>query len=207
MHMHRSVTLVVVVCLVSATAIAPATAQSDDGGLLDTITGGELTLSERINAANDALAGLLSRAQYEASTVSDKDTQASSTLAEEITTEYNSHNATIETYVNARFAGTASDWDVIKVTVEQDNDTATRYLVATATDDGNFTDSRMVSETSRTVDQTVVLRDYAAANAATELDRFVTEYVEEDRDIDAALRRRLAQQYGGDVTLPSGVAA
>lgn len=205
--MHRSVTLVLVVCLVSATAVAPATAQSDEEGLLDTITGGDLTLSERISAANDALAGLLARAEYEASAVGDDETDAPSTLAEGLTTEFNSHNATIETYVNARFTGTATNWDVIKVTVEQDNETTTRYLVATATDDGNFTDSRMVSETDRAADQTVVLRDYAAANAASELDRFVTEYVEEDRDIDAALRRRLAQQYGGDVTLPSEVAA
>lgn len=118
---------------------------------------------------------------------------------------YNSHSNSIEGYVNARFSGTHSEYNVIKITHERDGEQATQYLVADV-ENSSFTNSTMTNSTDRSVDQTVVLGDYASAEAGSELEQFHEEYVTAGEDVDQAYMANLASKYKGHVETPEGVA-
>lgn len=201
-------TVLVAALLVLAAAPAGVAAQADTdedglfdgidgpGGLVDAVTSG-------VGAANDAIGALFRSVTYQA-TGPDRTPQEQAQALAEV---YNTNSDSIETYANARFNGNSADWNVVKITVRQtdtDEPASVRYLVANVTSDGNFTDSKMIETTTREVDAELVLEDAAAANADSELQHFVDAYVEEDRDLDTALRSRLAP-YSGDIDLPDGV--
>lgn len=207
--MTRLIPTILALLLVLAAVPAPAIADEDDGlGVFDD-GDDDLTLAERVGAANDALAGVAARVWWDAKSLFSSDADDATAVeqqADDVQELVNEHNESLETYINDRFDGDASDWNVIAVRFEQGEHGETRYLVADVNEtDQTFENGSMVESTDRDVDATVVLEDYAAANAADELDSFIENYVEEDRDVDAALRRRLAQQYLGDVELPDEV--
>lgn len=202
---HRQLTTAVAALLVLA-AVAPgvAVAQTDDEGIIDGIDGPSDLVSvaaEGVGAITDAVAGGLAVAEH--AVLGDDRTPAEQADATAAT--FNSNSDSIETYLNARVSDDVnrSAWDVIAVEVVGEEETATRYLTADVVD-GNFTNLSMDASTDRTVDKTIRLEGAAAANADGELDYFVTEYVDEDRDPDAALRARWFS-FRGDVTLPDGV--
>lgn len=207
--MNRTITLLLVGCLLT-TAATPVAAQSSNSGLLDSMFS-EATLSERISAANDAVGGLVDRLGYEVSSrtslIGGQPDRNATAHADALASTYNNNSVAIEDYVNQRFDGDASQWDVIEIHVVDGDTETTRYLTADATSNDTFENTTMTANTSRSVDQTIEIRDYAAKNADDELQTFVDDYVTEDKDIDAALQQRLAQQYGGDIRLPNGVAA
>jgi hypothetical protein len=207
-HIQTLATVAVAALLVLAAAPAGVAAQADtaDDGLFDGIDGpGGLVdaVTSSFSAANDAIGATVRSLAYGA-TGPDRTPQEQ---AQALADVYNANSDSIETYANTRFNGDASDWNVVKITVRQtdtDEPASVRYLVANVTSDGNFTDSKMVETTSRDVDAELVLEDAAAANADTELEHFVDAYVAEERDLDTALRSRLAP-YSGDIDLPDGV--
>lgn len=205
----KTLSVLLAVCMVTA-AVGPAVAQTeDDGGLFDGLTGDEdMTLSDRLDAANGAIAGWVDRLTYQARTLADDrdESQRADDYATDLAETYNSNNDTLETWVNARFSGNASDWNVVKVTLKQEDATATRYLVADVDNTtGNFTDSKMVNSTTRTTDAELTLEANAASNAADELQTFVHDYAAKDKTPGRTYLSRMAQQYAGNVELPDGV--
>jgi hypothetical protein len=193
--------LAVVVVALSAGLAPPAAAQSDAGpieGLFDD-EGGSGIVKGVLEGVG--LGGLLGRAAYTVDSV--RSEPDPTPHAEALAETYNANSDTIEDWVNARFNGTAEDWTVLRIDLEQGDTTATRYLVADVSN-GTFEDSEMVAETDRSVDATLTFQDYAATQAAAELEYFVTEYAAADRDVTDALRTRMAA-YKPNTELPEGL--
>lgn len=205
---YKTIAIAAVLALASVTG--PAAAQSDESvwdSMGETVCNpaadGVSTL-DCITAANSNILSIAERGQYKVATSSvlgSPDTKADE-YATEVADTYNANNESIENYTNSRFDGDASEHNVIELEFEASDETSTRYLVADVDSEDNFTNSQVVNSTDRTADHTVTFHDFAAADASDELQRFVDEYVTEDRNIDPALVNRLGNRYGGDVDLP-----
>jgi ribosomal protein S6 len=131
--------------------------------------------------------------------------QTASEAADSAQAEFNSHNATIQSYINAR-ASASTDANVLELTFEIDDKTATRYVVADVnTSDGTYENASMVSSTNREVDESCSLEEQAADNAATEIETFVEEFASEGEDMSASYQGRMASQYAGEVDCSFGV--
>lgn len=211
------------IAFVVVTAALPGTVAADDHSLWDEFTNDEdggvpgglacvvpfdnTTLADCNRQTLTALQATIDRASYRASTILDDESEeqtAATEAADDFAATYNDNSDSLESYANKRFTGNESEYNVIQLDFQIGDATATRYLVADAGDSG-FENSSVVNSTDRDVDHTVVLHDFAAREASDELSRFVTEYVDEERDIDDALLHRMASRYGGHVDLPEEV--
>jgi len=184
-------------------AVAPAaTAQSDDGVLENLV---EDDSEDRDWSA--IVGAALERASWSVSQIS-FDGPADQEIAEEdrgdLQETFNANNATIETYVNDRFSGNHSAWDVIAITHVRGDGEATQYLVADV-NNSTFVNARMVNSTDRTVDKKVTLEKMASDRAHEELETFVEEYAEPNQTVDGSYVDQLAAKYGGNVDPPEGV--
>lgn len=124
------------------------------------------------------------------------DRPAATDEAEELTTYFNANSGTLEEYASSR-----KDWtsnQTVEITLHIGNETATRYIVATA-QNGNLTSSEMVNSTTRTADHTADLCGYAAEQSKEELKHFVKEYAQPGKDVDTAYKARLKGRYNQDV--------
>lgn len=124
--------------------------------------------------------------------------------AKALTTYYNGNNATLEAYANERTNWTADH--TVEITILVEDSEATRYLVANASN-GNLTDTTMVKTTSRTPDETLTACGYAAEQSQEELEYFIQEYAEPNKDVDTKYLARIKGKYNKDVETslyPSG---
>lgn len=206
MNSRQWLSIIVGAMVLSQMAVAPAAAQSDEsvwGSMGETVCNPadeNVSTLDCFRAANSGILSIGARVQYKAagaSPLTDDEPQVQS-YADALQETYNTNNQTLETYVNDRFDGNASEHNVITLEFKAGGDTATRHLVADA-DNSTFSNSSVVNTTDRAVDHTVTFHDFAASDAGDELQRFVDEYASEDKDIDAPLVNRLANRYGGDV--------
>lgn len=203
--------LAVAVLLVSSGAgVATATQTQEEASLFDQLTGVELsssdaTLGERVDAVSTVAEKFVDRAMYRVGklTASDSSMDRAQQYASNTSAVFETHAAAIEPYVNERVSASVTDWDTIAIEFVVDDATATRYLLADESS-GEFTDLRMVNDTTRDVDGTLTIEEFAAEDAASELEYFATEYVAENRDVDMALLSRM-QAYSGAIELPDGV--
>lgn len=200
---RRYLTAVLAILVVLASLSAPVAAQ--DSSVWDSFTDQDASTVDTVLAG---VSGLLERVRYSASAMSPlsgtNDSEAVATDATQLRETFNNNSAAIETYVNARFEGNESEWNVIEIRQVRGDETETQYLVADVEND-SFANVSMVESTDRTVDKTVELRSYASDNAANELDTFITEFVDEDRDLTQSYQSELASKYGGHVALPKEV--
>ncbi len=211
--MRRVLTSVGVVMLLLVASISGGVvAQTEDeNSLFEQLTGedtDDTTLGDRVDAVTATLDGYLERATYSASSVQatlngTSDAERAQTYATDATAVYNANNQTIEEYTNKRVTATVSEWDTIAVEFTVGEATATRYLVSEE-QNGEFTHSEMVNDTTREVDRTLRLDEYAAESASEELSYFVEEYAAEDENVDASLVSRM-QAYASNIDLPEGV--
>jgi hypothetical protein len=113
----------------------------------------------------------------------------------------NEYNESFLAYINAR-TNASTNYDVIRVNVTLNDETATKYLVADVNATTNdYEHLRMVNETNRTVDQWVTLHGIAADEAPADLEQFHEDYVATDTDLtdDPALAVELQEKYDGHV--------
>ncbi|AUV84695.1 hypothetical protein C2R22_24515 (plasmid) [Salinigranum rubrum] len=215
--------ILIAVILVTATVSGGVVAQEDDSSFWDDFTndeddgapGGlscivpfdETTLSDCNDQIATSLDAQVDRATYSASTAldsGDDEESAATDAAAAFAETFNDNSDTLESYANQRFTGNGSEYNVIQLDFQIGDTTQTRYLVADVSG-GEFANSSVVEATDRDVDHTVVLHDFAAREASDELSRFVTEYAEDDEDIDSALEHRMASRYLGHIDAPEEV--
>ena len=204
---RRILLALLVVCAAIAGSTVGVAGQSDDGVLGDFLDDEDdgTNWSERVSALASGAAAKASWYAGQALSLSDADAdqEAAEADREDLQQEFNANNESIENYMNTRFDGNASKWDVIAVHHIRDDGEATHYIVA----DGNgsaFSNARMVDATDRSVDKEVTLSDYASDNAATELETFIGDFVEEDKGVTSTYLQRLAHKYSGYVETPEG---
>lgn len=122
-------------------------------------------------------------------------TPTASEQAAAVASAWAEHNETLESYASSR-----RDWTsnrTVEITWIVDDGTATRYLLANASNGSIST--RMVASTSRTATDDVVLCGDAATNSASELETFVDEYAAPNEDVETPYLAKLRGRYGGDV--------
>lgn len=190
--MDRQSVATALLCLVVLTSTSVgagagiATAEDDDG-VLEPIR----TVTSWFEALRGAAWGEI---QQRFTDPADRD---AAEAAADLKAEYNASSDDIEGWVNDRVDADA-DADVLAVTVEIDDDEETVFLVADV-DGSDYANSSMVDSTDRSVDERCTLEDDAARNAADELEAFVEEFVDEDRDASSFYLGRTARRYDGDV--------
>ncbi|WP_255149779.1 hypothetical protein [Halorarius halobius] len=204
------VAIVVIVTGVTTTAVvAPAAAQTDtEDRILEGVFGddGETSVSDYARAGWALASGAADRARHWTSkrvpsflaesvpALAPEETSAVEE-ASAVTTYYNSHNETLEAYVNER--GNFTGNHTVKVTWKLDGEEETRYVLAN--ESGGDVSTRMVESTNRTADETVTVCGFAAESSYEELQHFVEEYAEPNEDLDASYLARLKGRYGDDV--------
>lgn len=126
-------------------------------------------------------------------------------IAVDIQGHINEHSEDYREYVNERDLG-GEDREVFELTIEQDGDSSTLYLVAEYDDaDGEYTSIEMYDAAAyedehggREADEVSELSGHAAAEAPDELDRFHAEFVEPGDDVTHAYATEMAATYSGD---------
>lgn len=175
--------------------------ESDASGVFDGVVTVENDSSDSegtMAKARRAVSRVAGAASGALSRLTDRGTdQTASEAAQSAEDTFNANNQTIQSYVNAR-SDASEDANVLELTFDIEGETATRYVVS----DVNGTDydnATMVSETTRTVDETCALEAQAADNAGAELQTFVDEFASDGTDLSPSYQGRLASQYGGEV--------
>jgi len=199
----RLLTVLLAALLVSAAVAPVATAQSDEGVLEDLVDDEDDGTDWSAVAA-----AALERASWRVSQVSiggPSDESLAKQDRGELQHNFNAHNETIEAYVNDRFGGNHSDWNVIAIHHVRGDAEVTQYLVADV-NNSSFVNSRMVNSTGRTVDKEVTLSAMASDNARDELQTFYNDYAEPNETVDDSYVDQLAAKYAGNVDPPEGVA-
>jgi hypothetical protein len=205
MAKNRFIATSVAALLVLATVGAPLSAadhrESDASGVFDGVTVEEdksadnSSVMDSVRRTVSRLAGAASGAL---SRITDRGTdQTASEAADSAQAEFNTHNGTIQRYINER-SDASTGANVLELTFKIDDGEATRYVVADV-NGSDYENATMVSQTSREVDETCTLEDQAGDNAAAELETFVADYGSEKKNMPAGYQRRLASQYGGEV--------
>jgi len=199
----RLLTVLLAALLVSAAVAPAATAQSDEGVLEDLVDddGEDRDWSAIASAAVERLSWSVSHSSVFGGPA---DEELAKEDRADLQDAFNQNNATIETYVNDRFGGNHSAWNVIAVNHVRGDAEVTNYLVADV-NNSTFVDARMVNSTDRTVDKEVTLEKMASDQAHEELARFVEDYAEPNTTVDADYVDQLAAKYGGNVDPPEGV--
>lgn len=116
--------------------------------------------------------------------------------ADAVQSYWNKRNATLLEWANTR--KNWSENNTVELVWSLEGETATKYLEVNATN-GNLTRAEIVTSTDRTVDHDVELCGYAAASSRQEIERFVEEIAEPDKNVTAADRARLGTKYSGHV--------
>lgn len=180
------------------TISAPTVAADGGDTLLGDVFEGDTSdkIGDGFSAVWAGLGGARERAGWRVSNWFGGDPSTASEEANGLASYYNANNATLEAWANSRKNWTSNH--TVKITLHLDDETATRYLVATA-EGGNITSSSMVKTTNRTADHSIDLCGYAADQANEELRTFTEEYASKDKDVDADLLGRMRGAYAQDV--------
>lgn len=207
-HSVRSIVLAVLIITSTAAVPMTATAASDNNGFLDAFTGNTDnqsrldTLKTYASTLPDFASGFYNRVKYWSALqdpFNDAEQPTAASEARDVQSYFNQHNQSFIDYANNRSAGGTS-YDVWKLTFKQDGESETVYLVADYNTSSNeYTSAEIVNSTSRSVDETVTLDGYAAANAQEELEHFHQEFVTTDTAVTKDYESHLASKYAGHV--------
>lgn len=163
----------------------------DDGGILSGI-------GSVLDAYAGAIAGYRSRVTRSITSKTGlSDDISAETAADDLQEVANDNIAGLQSYANDRVnAGT--DYDVLELELTIDGETATRYATADVVN-GSYENTSVVDSTDRSVDQSCTFEGAAARNAADELQSFIDNYVEPDKDVSEGLVSRITTEYGGKI--------
>lgn len=213
--------LTLVLAAVSGGAgVGTVAADSPDGsGIgIDIITGeaSNATLPEQAQAA---VSGITAKIEGEMAALGDTipaqapvfggDSSATnaSTAAADLRQTWNSHNnestSSSETdwadHLATLGVGVNSDRDVVAIHHVHEDSKETDYLILKHSS-SEWMSTKMVDNTSRTVDRDVTLCEYASKNAATELSAYHEEFVVENRTPTVGYASQMEGQFGDDVS-------
>jgi hypothetical protein len=200
-RLGRAAAILTAVLVVSSMAAAPALAQSNSDGEsyfdpIVTETGEPGWLSSLVMDATSEV----SRLYTSVTTDSGNASRYAATTAE----TFNANNSTLASYASDRLNADTSH-DVFAVHFhDREGNNATRYVVSTVENE-SYSDARMLtpsefSETDRSVDYEVSLDWYASKNANSELDHFIMNYAEPNKNVSGTYRARMLAKYGGGIT-------
>lgn len=205
-HRHR---LLAVACvlLIASPAIGAATAQtadSDGGGILsDTIDSVETALT----SIYQGVQGYADRIRYAASqAVGESDATASDTVDDlRQYADDGEKEEAILTYANSHIGDdvTKTEYDVLRLDLEAGGESRTVYAVANVTDD-EVTDLDIEDTTSRTVDYTLTLDEFATRELPEDVDWVYSTYVAEDKTLDGGAKARFSSKYPGHINVTEG---
>jgi hypothetical protein len=148
------------------------TSDSDDGGLVDSAI-------QTAGAAFGVVSGQADRALYASPFGPEPD--SAETNAEDTMQAFNDHSGDFVTYANDR---NVSGGEVVQITFDQADASETIYLVAAYNETSDsYESAEMVNTTDRSVDETVTVSGMAADNAASEIEAFQSEFVEDNEDV------------------------
>lgn len=115
-----------------------------------------------------------------------------------VQTYFNAHNQSLQSYLNNRTSAT-SEADTLRVRLTIGEETATRYVTATAAD-GNYSGLQM-SETladGREIDDKLHVCGFAAEQAEEELQHFTEEYAASGEEPSQEYLATMTGKYGAD---------
>jgi len=197
---QKTFAIVCSVLFVTSMAVAPVAADhAEDESFVDGLRDDDA--DGWTEATGALLAGYWDRGSYILSTQSPRGDgpPAANESAEEFQTYFNNHSQDLVNYTNDRGVG-SEDYDVFRIRFEQEGQQETVYLVANYNTTAEaYDNASVVDDTDREVDERITLEDYAAANAAEELEYFYTNFVAENETAGTAYEKRLAGRYNGDV--------
>lgn len=210
---NRTALLLVLLAVTGVTiAVAPAAAQSDDGGGLlsplddvDDREGDGWKIDDGLSAAASATEGWFERQQYTIarSTYNPFRSEPETTAQEEADGVKTYFNNNSEAYENASWLQTrisaTEEIETVQLTVHINGEKATVYTVGNATAGGNYTDLRMVESTSEEPDAELHLCGMAAEQAEEELRTFTEDYVKNDSAPSQQYKAKKYSTYKKDV--------
>lgn len=215
--MKRSYIAVLIAIALAVGAVAPAAAQSDDGGILSGVVGEEDEDDPFLVTVLDRIAGFSNNVQKAVDSVqmsiTGEDGNATQ-YADAVETTLEENNDSIRAYVNERV--TAQDVDAVRVFFhDRDGNNVTRYIVADTGTDNWISGPSMLTpaefeNTNYTTDHWVSMDWFASKHADADLTKFVEDRVQPDEDVSDLRRARLLSKYSGSIksslwndTLPS----
>lgn len=196
--MKRISSLLAVLLLVASIAMVPVSAQdstSEAESVLNSVITDEnaSTLDTVLGTAT----GIYQRAQNIFAARSDE--QSPAEHAADLQRTFNQNNKTIQAFVNKR-SNASTSADVLKITLtEEDEDSATLYLVADV-NGSNYENATVVDSTGRTVDESCTLEDSATRNADSELETFVTTFADPAENVSTKYKSSIAAEYSGQIS-------
>jgi hypothetical protein len=198
---------VLAVLALLAGAAAPAAANHDsttqDAGIADSLfgtsdsDGGVLDSAiQTAGAAYGVVSGQADRALYASPFGPEPDSAEAN--AEDTMQAFNDHSSDFVDYANGR---NVSGGEVVQITFDQADASETIYLVAAYNQTSDQYDSaQMVNSTDRTVDETVTVSGMAADNAASEIEAFHSEFVEDNDDVTTSWLAKQWAAYNEDLS-------
>lgn len=190
----RTTLLLALLLVSSAIAVAPVTVSADDDSLIgDVLEGSDDDSEGWLSTARAFVGGYVERASLNFRELRDGDWSPDD-RADELADEYNPYSSDFEQYANDRTTASTS-LDVVEIELVNDDESATRYLVADV-ENGSYANTSIVESTDRQVDAWVSLCGYAARNAPDELEAFREDFVEDDEDVSASYLAETHGRYG-----------
>jgi hypothetical protein len=198
--MNRTLTVLLAFLVATSALTGVVVAQEDDA---------DATFAEKLIEPGDQGApgiGIdIARAAARATSLPDRlytqlvgDEGNASKHAQDFQDEFNQNNDTIQAYSNKRINASTS-LDVLELTfTDEAGNQATVYLAATVSNE-SYQNMRVVDNTSRTVDESITADWYLSRNAASELEAFVADFAEPDRDLTQTYKAKMIAKYASDV--------
>lgn len=211
MNAHRFSVLLVVGLVLSAGLATPVAADGwsdaltedddeEDGGLLPDVDVDVAAILAGAEGGNDRMMAWVDRQTGELPSAEAK--------ANATTTIFNDNSEIIVDYVNQR-ATFSEDHEVIRITFGLGDETTTRYIVGDVnTTTGNYSSAAMLTREEyesrgledADVDEWLEPSGYATENAPNELQYFVNEFAEPNKDFAGSPREaRAKSRYAGSI--------
>jgi hypothetical protein len=200
--MTRAKPFALALLVVLAGLTGAVAAQTDDGPIGDLVDDEDdewlQERSEEFAFARGVAAGMASNALDRVPFVGDdEEPPAATTVAADVERLLEGNESAIVTYADGRL-DPATSYDTVEVTYDIEDDTATHYIVANATDT-DWAGFKVVNSTTKTVDESCTLTENAAENAPEELATMLHEFIRPDEYPDSKYVGELTGTYAGQV--------
>ncbi|WP_424015037.1 hypothetical protein ACOZ35_03240 [Halorubrum xinjiangense] len=199
MNLNQILGVLFVVLLAFSGMALPASAAADDCGALSDLLGDcdDANDDGLFNAIKAGVSGLIDRATYSVAGGTDTTAQEQ---ADKVQATFNADSAQIANYSDKRITPT-DDYDVIRLEfVDDSGDKASKYLVTTIDANNSISNVEMVDSTDQSIDAYLSIEGYAFEQSETELDRFITNYVDEDKTPQKSYLINKAAKFDGDIS-------
>lgn len=127
-----------------------------------------------------------------------RDDRSAADIADELQRNFNDNSQSFESYANDHLNPGSNSTDTLAVTIKEDGDSETVYVVTDITD-GKYTNTSVVDSTSREPDEECTLEDNAARRAPDEIASFHSKYVEPGKAVGQEFVSDKTTRYAGNV--------